>query len=627
MRRARGVDTTRAARRRRDGRRRAEGPPGWLRARVGPQAALTSYTVTADTTLQGITGLRLETLPDPSLPRGGPGRDGYGHFRVTGLRSRPPAFHRSASAGQAPVPAGHPAEPPRSSIRDLQGRRRRVRFEPADCWRRAPDRRTRERADRGRSTRCATTERLAAPGRPCGEDAVWLRGGHANHGANPSARRNDRPGHRTFPPLGDDRRGSTSRRRLPRASSARAGARECRPQQAQTDDIATVSDRRRRCSSRSATRSAAARKALADLQIPSTLVMKETRLIRSAVVRAAEAREFHGEGRTRLRRHAAALHPMRDDQPVNRLGLARWLVDERNPLVARVAVNRLWQQVFGRGLVETSEDFGTQGAPPSHPELLDWLATEFIAKRWSQKALLRLIVTSRPTASRRSSRPSSPSATLQPAAGPRSAVPDGSGDDSRRRAGRQWSAEREDARAERVPAAAGGHLEHAVQRRQMDDERRAKIVSPQPVHVLAPHVSVSGFMTFDATSREFCTVRRVRTNTPLQALTLLNDPASFEAARGARETEWSRPGADARACACGAFGLKLVVSRAAAPAELDRLVALYRARSLRARGRRGARRPDWRGCAKAGRRASAALRRPGDARGARRLDDGRRTCC
>ena len=123
---------------------------------------------------------------------------------------------------------------------------------------------------------------------------------------------------------------------------------------------------------------AAARKALADLQIPSTLVMKERPSNEPPSFQLRVRGSFAAPAERVSARTPAALHPFREDQPVNRLGLARWLVDANNPLVARVAVNRLWEQIFGRGLVETSEDFGTQGQLPSHPE-----------RRWPRQAMSR----------------------------------------------------------------------------------------------------------------------------------------------------------------------------------------------------------------------------------------------
>jgi hypothetical protein len=90
----------------------------------------------------------------------------------------------------------------------------------------------------------------------------------------------------------------------------------------------------------------------------------------------------------------AVLPPLETRGRPNRLELARWLVSPENPLTARVTMNRVWQHYFGRGLVKTAEDFGTQGERPSHPELLDWLSTEFEAQHWSLKAMHRLIVTS-----------------------------------------------------------------------------------------------------------------------------------------------------------------------------------------------------------------------------------------
>jgi hypothetical protein len=136
-----------------------------------------------------------------------------------------------------------------------------------------------------------------------------------------------------------------------------------------------------------------ARKQLVDLRFPHAGHGREG-LVRAAFVSSANAAASPRRVRasTPARRRPCRLCVTTSRR--NRLGLARWLVDENNPLVARVAVNRLWEQLFGRGIVETSEDFGTQGTPPSNPALLDWLATELMTNGWKQKAIIRSIVTS-----------------------------------------------------------------------------------------------------------------------------------------------------------------------------------------------------------------------------------------
>ncbi|MBC7923392.1 MAG: DUF1553 domain-containing protein [Ferruginibacter sp.] len=220
--------------------------------------------------------------------------------------------------------------------------------------------------------------------------------------------------------------------------------------------------------------------------------------------------------------------------PKNRLGLARWLVDERNPLTARVAVNRFWEQLFGVGLVESLEDFGSQGTKPSHPELLDWLALTFVnEQQWRVKKLLKLLVMS--NTYRQSSRTTPQLTERDPAnrllaRGPRVRLTAEQIRDqalavggllSPKMHGKSVMPPQPDGVWQVVYSGmewknSGG--EDAYRRAMYTFWRRS---SPYP-----------SLMTFDAAGREVCVSRRIRTNTPLQALVTLNDTVYLTAARG-----------------------------------------------------------------------------------------------
>jgi hypothetical protein len=227
------------------------------------------------------------------------------------------------------------------------------------------------------------------------------------------------------------------------------------------------------------------------------------------------------------------LPPLPADAPRNRLGLAEWLVSPENPLTPRVVVNRDWEAFFGRGLVRTTEDFGFQGDLPSHPELLDWLAVEFMHRGWSQKELRRLIVTS--ATYQQSSRATPELVERDPenvllARGPRvreeaeiirDAALEASGLLSEKMCGPSVFPPQP---AGVTTEGAYGQLTWNVSNG--DDRYRrglytfAKRTAPFAMN-----------LTFDGPSGEACLARRDRSNTPLQALTLLNDTVFVECAR------------------------------------------------------------------------------------------------
>ena len=272
----------------------------------------------------------------------------------------------------------------------------------------------------------------------------------------------------------------------------------------------------------------------------------------------------------------AAFHPLPADAPANRLSLARWLVDENNPLTARVVVNRYWEQLFGIGIVRTSEEFGSQGDLPTHPELLDWLATELMQQKWDLKHLLKLLVTS--AAYRQSSRVTPELQDRDPdnlllARGPRFRLPSEvirdqalavSGLLSRKMYGPPVKPPQPSLG---LSAAFGSGIDWKTSEGE-DRYRRGLYTTWRRS---SPYPSLAAF---DAPNREVCTLRRDRTNTPLQALVTLNDPVYIEAAQGLARRMAAASGSVADKVR---HGFRLCVARPPSDTELNRLVQLFEA--------------------------------------------------
>jgi mono/diheme cytochrome c family protein len=519
---------------------------------AGKNPRTASYTIIAPSPVTRLTALRLEALPDAALPAEGPGRGPNGAFMLSeihleivppeGVGRRRVRFVQAkarASGTGSPVKDAIDGDPRTGwAVGSKSGAVHAAVFEvaaPVDIPRGARLQVTLVQATRHREHTLGRF-RLAVTGTPAPAAAVEL--------PEPVQRALEK----------DPARWTSEEHRV-----VAAHHRSIAPELAATRDAIKQID-----------------KQIKDLGIPTTLVLEELPGSSELKTFLRERGAFTSPGAIVNAGVPAVLHAFPEAAPRNRLGLARWLVDRRNPLTARVFVNRVWGEIFGRGLVETAEDFGTQGSLPTHPELLDWLAVAFMEDGWSLKRFLRTIVTST-TYRQASARPREvwardPFNKLL-GRGPRFRV-DGetlrdmalfsSGLLDRKVGGPSVFPKLPQGMTIDVaysdfswPVSTGG-----------DQYRRglyifARRSSPYPT-----------LTTFDAGSRETCLVRRVRTNTPLQALNLLNDPVYFEAAQALAARMAREGGRSVRGRLV--HGFQLVLGRRPQTAELGRLLALVR---------------------------------------------------
>ena len=517
-----------------------------------------SYTVTVRTRLGGITAFRIEALPDPLLPQQGPGRESSGSFVLTSFS----------------VKEGEHALPLTSAVADFNEKGRAAALaidsHPSTGWGVTAE------AEVGRPhALMVTLERpLAAAAPPGGATpapparTLTFTLGFQSGWPHPLAS------------LGRFRLSATTAPRpfagLPLPEDVRplvaTAAGERTPEQKQKLDawfrpMAPSLDAAR-------DRARAIQNELDDMKVVTTLVMQERPGFERPSTLLRNKGSFTNPGERVYAALPSALGALGEELPPNRLGLARWLVSDQNPLTARVTVNRLWETLFGRGLVRTLEDFGSQGERPSHPELLDWLAVELMEKGWSQKQMLREIVSS---------------ATYRQSSDVSPALLERDPDNRLLALGARYRVEAEMVRD--MALAASGLLAEklggpSVYPQQPDgvwnvpySEMKWDTSVGEDLHRRSLYTfyrrssPYPSLVTFDAPSREMCTVRRVRTDTPLQALTTLNDPVFVEAARALAQ-RMAREGGT-RAAERIAYGHRLCTARRPAEPDLDALVAFF----------------------------------------------------
>lgn len=514
-----------------------------------------TYTIEANTDRTGITGVRIEVLRDPSLPNGGPGRDPEGNFFLSNFDVDVAPADKSDAKQKVTFKEAFADE-----SQDGYLIKNILNAEPGvKGW----------AIDSSDETAPPRREAVLIPEKPFGFEhgtALTIRLQHNMRRAS----RNIGRFRLSVTSLADPKDIVNIPAKLRPVLDIPAAQRTAQ----QKESLAAAYRSIAPLLQPTRDRIADLQQQLKNLGIATSLVMEERPSFERPVTFMRIRGSFLSKGDQVFAGVPMILNPLTEDELPNRLGLARWLVSDDNPLTARVTVNRFWEQIFGHGIVETVEDFGTQGERPTHPDLLDWMATEFMRQGWSMKQILRVIVTS--ATYRQSSRVTQELRERDPynkllARGPRFRVEAEMVRDIALRSSGLLSLKMGGPSV--FPYQPDGiwdlpYNDDAWVTSEGEDRYRRGIYT-----FIRRTSAYPSLTTFDAPTREFCTVRRVRTNTPLQALTTLNDPAFFEAARALARRMIKEAGPDP-AARC-TYGFRLCTSRRPEKQELERILAFY----------------------------------------------------